>query len=196
MVFPELASPEVSLLEVGSGVGNAIFPLIELNPTLRVVALDFAASAISILKSNPIAEANTDRVQAYVCDIAHDAVPVGDNSMDFVLCFFVLSAIAPELHALVANKLHRCLKPGGKLLCRDYGRYDEAQLRFKKGKKLDDNFYVRQDGTCAFYFDVQEMAALFTDFTTEKCEFVLRQQANRRLQEARYRVWVEAVFVK
>jgi hypothetical protein len=36
-------------------------------------------------------------------------------------------------------------------------RYDEAQLRFKKGSKLDDNFYVRQDGTCAYYFDTSEL---------------------------------------
>jgi methyltransferase-like protein 6 len=45
------------------------------------------------------------------------------------------------------------LRPGGKLLFRDYGVYDSAMIRFDPGHKLGDRFYVRQDGTRAYYFD-------------------------------------------
>ena len=57
LVFPELneqrigkSSDELHLLEVGCGVGNAVLPLLELNPHLHVQAIDCAPSAIDILR--------------------------------------------------------------------------------------------------------------------------------------------------
>ena len=57
------------------------------------------------------------------------------------------------------------MKPGGVLLFRDYGLYDHAMLRFGRGHKIADNFYMRQDGTRAYYFSEGAYMLTFTMLT-------------------------------
>ena len=47
--------------------------------------------------------------------------------------------------------------------------------------KLDENFYVRQDGTCAYYFTTEEIQELsqVAGLECEENEYILRQYANR-----------------
>ena len=77
-------------------------------------------------------------------------------------------------------------------------RYDEAQLRFKKGSKLSDHFYVRQDGTCAYFFDLSQLQGMCAEvgLALEESYYVRRQYANRQQKRARHRVWIHAKFVK
>ena len=105
----------IALAELGSGVGNAIWPLLELNENLIVYAFDFAKSAIEIMHNNHLYKEfnrkyndnkNDDenrkpqhkyRVLGQVCDLVNDDIPIEPDSIDYALCMFSLSAIAPEV---------------------------------------------------------------------------------------------------
>eukprot|EP00696_Hemimastix_kukwesjijk_P013289 gnl/Hemi2/26652_TR8945_c0_g1_i1.p1 gnl/Hemi2/26652_TR8945_c0_g1~~gnl/Hemi2/26652_TR8945_c0_g1_i1.p1 ORF type:complete len:173 (+),score=36.15 gnl/Hemi2/26652_TR8945_c0_g1_i1:51-569(+) len=65
------------LLEIGCGVGNAVFPLLETHPTVRVFACDFSAKAIEIVKSHALYPGG--RIEASVCD-ATVGLPVAPAS--------------------------------------------------------------------------------------------------------------------
>jgi tRNAThr (cytosine32-N3)-methyltransferase len=56
--------------------------------------------------------------------------------------------------------MNTAFSPGGLLMFRDYGRFDEAQLRFDKGHLLGDHFYVKGDGTRVYYFTLEDVRRL------------------------------------
>ncbi|XP_053454055.1 tRNA N(3)-methylcytidine methyltransferase METTL8, mitochondrial isoform X5 [Nycticebus coucang] len=143
------------ILEVGCGAGNSVFPILN---TLRNIpesflyCCDFASGAVELVKSHSSYRAA--QCSAFVHDICDGGLPYPfpDGTLDVILLVFVLSAIHPDRMQGVVNRLSKLLKPGGMLLFRDYGRYDKTQLRFKKGHCLSENFYVRGDGTRAYFF--------------------------------------------
>lgn len=136
-----------NLLEIGCGVGNFIYPLIEEKLNLFIYACDLSPRAIELIKRNPLY--SEDQIRAFQTDITTEDIinEVPEGSVDIVTLIFVLSSIDPTNYPKVSRTLYKLLKPGGYVLFRDYGLYDMAQLRFKPGHKISENFYMRQDGT-------------------------------------------------
>lgn len=160
------------VLEVGAGAGNTAFPLLvnNENEELMVHACDFSSTAVKVMRESE--HYNPKNMTADVWDVTaqgENSLPPGltEGSVDLVVLIFIFSALAPEQWNQALHNIYRVLKPDGEVLFRDYGRGDLAQVRFKKGRYMAENFYVRGDGTRVYFFDKQELADMWGRWTPE-----------------------------
>ncbi|KFY38717.1 hypothetical protein V494_04225 [Pseudogymnoascus sp. VKM F-4513 (FW-928)] len=199
-----------TLLEVGAGAGNTAFPIISHNQNakLKIHACDFSKIAVDVMRENDV-YATTDQMQADVWDAAGPELPPGleEGSVDVVLMIFIFSALAPAQWAQAVANIFRVLKPGGEVLFRDYGRGDLAQVRFKKGRYMEENFYVRGDGTRVYFFDKDELAGIWegeakkeegggVGFEIVSLGVDRRLLVNRAKELKMYRCWMQGRFRK
>uniref|UniRef100_A0A1J3IFL1 Methyltransferase-like protein 6 n=2 Tax=Noccaea caerulescens TaxID=107243 RepID=A0A1J3IFL1_NOCCA len=191
------ASGKKVILEVGCGAGNTIFPLIATYPHIFVYACDFSPRAVDLVKAHD--EYTETRVCAFPCDLTGDGLDthISPSSVDIVTMIFVLSAVSPEKMPFVLQNIKKVLKPNGCILFRDYAVGDLAQERFSgKDQKISENFYVRGDGTRAFYFSNEFLESLFSEhgFEVEELGVCCKQVENRSRELVMNRRWVQATF--
>ncbi|CAH7686987.1 S-adenosyl-L-methionine-dependent methyltransferase, partial [Phakopsora pachyrhizi] len=173
------------LLEVGCGVGNFIWPLLENSNVNKIYCFDFSPRAIEILKRHEKFDSN--RIKPFVYDLTADDYDLDKTnqnltqnlgsdfgSIDLISCIFVLSAIPPDKIQLAVKRLVSVLKPGGEIIIRDYAINDASQLRFHSKKsssysthpsKLSKSlpFYRRSDSTLTYFFNIDEISNLFCE---------------------------------
>ncbi|PWN33364.1 methyltransferase, partial [Meira miltonrushii] len=208
--FPELIAASkaeagsMRILEVGCGAGNTVFPLLECNqnPDLEIFACDYAPEAVNVVKSNPLySQPPRGKCFASVWDLS-STLPNGEpnlpegvepHSLDIIVLIFVLSALHPDEWQKAITNVRTMLKPGGLALVRDYGRYDLPQIRFGKGRMLDDNFYIRGDGT-RVGFSTSSSSSSKADFTTLQLAIDRRMLLNRKEKKQMFRNWLQAKF--
>lgn len=206
-----------TLVEVGCGVGNAILPLLESengDAQWSVIhGLDISAEAIRLLKGEPRFLAFNEKkqvglprvaraVHGHVCDIAKEPLPAACvNVADVTTLLFCLSAIDPDDMPAAVKTVASSLKPGGSLVFRDYGRYDEAQMKLgtSRSKLLKENYYRKSDGTKCYYFTLEDLERLFATHSgleVVELKYLRRVYSNKSTGQARRRVWAQGRFRK
>ena len=152
-------SPPAVVLEVGAGAGNTAFPILKSNenPRLMVHACDFSTKAVELLKANEAYD--SAHIRASIWDISGESLPDGvqEESVDVVILVFIFSALNPKQWDSAVKNVWKVLKSGGEVCFRDYGKGDLTQVRFKKGRLMEDNFYIRGDGTRVYFFEEAEL---------------------------------------
>lgn len=177
---------------------------------LFIYCCDISERAIDILRNNAIYMQNhPQRIKAFVADITDEHVceeifasqlDAAHQIIDMASLIFVLSAVDPMKMATALRNIHKLLRPNGLVLMRDYAQDDGAMLRFdlKPECKLDERFYVRQDGTRAYFFNKQQLCDMFSSvgFACQSIEYVKRETLNRATNERFARIFVQAKFIK
>jgi len=217
--------PALDVLEIGVGVGNAMFPLLRANPNLRFQCADVSETAIEQLKLH--VDYDERRIsKAFVVDAGERGclVSIKDESFDVVLMCFFLSALNDAEIRNCLMEIRRVLRNGGVALVRDYADDDEknkASSDFNPGRKVvmedEREAYRRSDGTLARFFSERQMMEMFTGVGFQEAasgeedgvgeereerkkgsavERVLFTQANRKMNVEITRAFLEGRFVK
>eukprot|EP00727_Mastigamoeba_balamuthi_P009032 m51a1_g4751 hypothetical protein (279) ;mRNA; r:409821-411204 len=183
--FPELTAaalaPGACVLEVGCGVGNTLLPLIPLLPAARFVGVDISPRAVEIMCARP--GWDPARCAGAVADVTSPgalAAAVPSGSVNVATAIFALSAVSPAALPVAIAALY------------------DVRFAAKSGRRIEDNFYLRADGTRVHYLTREAATEAFTaaGFTVERCDYDTRELRNRKRAIRMYRVWVTGKFVK
>ncbi|KAG0139936.1 hypothetical protein CROQUDRAFT_69792 [Cronartium quercuum f. sp. fusiforme G11] len=204
--FPILAesvkvdSGKVKIAEIGCGPGNTTYPILSVNenPELMLYALDYSDKAIEILKENPAYDQRN--CVGEVWDLSSIKLPesIKPGTLDIAILIFCFSALHPKEWTQAIQNIFTMLKPGGKVLFRDYARFDLTQLRMKGSRYMQDNLYIRGDGTRVYFFEKDELVKIFCDqnFILENVTLDRRLLLNRARKLKMYRMWLQGEFCK
>ena len=71
----EKTKEESVFIELGCGVGNSLFPVLNQYPFFRLYGCDFAASAINLINQE-LKRQECTRMTVVVCDLVKDEIPL------------------------------------------------------------------------------------------------------------------------
>jgi len=188
------------IFEMGCGAGSTLIPILKgiRSEKLRYYGCDLSEAAVASVQRRVTEIGEEDRVKVFVHNVSSpDVVPFSEG-VDIVIMIFVLSAMGyDEINAAIANA-YRLLRPGGMVLLRDYAEGDLTQFRFKPDRCLDQNLYIRGDGTRAYFLNQESLRCLMLGHGFEEVQNkVIRMlRTNRKQRKLMHRVMLQGKYVK
>lgn len=196
--FPLLLTCD-SVFEIGCGVGNFILPLLHEerkdDRNFKAFSCDFSCEAIKLLDAD---KRKDSRLITFVADIAHPGCFSGRGifGVHVISTIFVLSALPPESLSVAIKNIISVMYERTLWIIRDYAQGDAAQEKFHVDRKLEDNLFVRQDGTLAAFFELNAFKKILEEHGLQITEssYIDSKTVNiaKNLEEARRFIQVVA----
>ena len=185
------------ILEIGSGYGSTAFPLIkQVNNIIKYIATDYSNVALDVMKNNPLYDESIIIREVWdINESLNEKSIIINYNVKIILCIFTLSAIVPSSHLKCLKNIASIMNNNTYFLFRDYAKYDSTMFRHKI--KYTDNFYMRQDGTYAYYFDEDYLTSLVAaaGLTIIELKYATISSINRKKQSTLKRVFIHMVCI-
>lgn len=164
-----LFDKDISVLDLGSGNGANI-PFL-LSRTNNVFALDFAESAISIIKSKY-------HIEAIAADMRMP-LPYNDRSFAIIICDLSLHYFSEKETHSILEEIHRIMKIKGTLLVR-LNSSNDIKHGAKKGTEIEKG-YFEYEGRRKRFFDKEMIQIFFGEYFD--IEYLEEKRTGKYLEE-------------
>lgn len=179
--FPprDFSRQRLDVLEIGSGAGATVIPLVEKNAEVVVTCGDPSAAANALLRAREHFDPDVIRLVGALDALAP---PPPGRQYDFVVLVFVLSALRPgDVMGAVQNAV-AALKPGGTALIYDYAEGDFKEQKWPGGASTEYGRHCTRRGaaTTVLFFNGRFVDALRARFHVAEHAFLAKRYANAR----------------
>ncbi|MFH1779565.1 MAG: class I SAM-dependent methyltransferase [Candidatus Micrarchaeota archaeon] len=156
--FTPKLKPKSRVLELGCGNGKNLSSLVK--QEYVVYAIDSSKTAVNLSKK--LLKLMKTKAFLSVQDCCKTSFK--NNFFDAVIAFHVLGHLNEKERARSIKEIKRVLKPNGLVFFKEFGLRD---MRYGKGKKVEENTFERGNGIWYHYFSDKEVKKLFKEFKTE-----------------------------
>ena len=196
------ADGPLRVLEVGSGNGSSVLPLLSGNAQVHVHATDPSPAAVEQTRLAVDAAGFGARLTTEVQTTAAVPCCVCHAPFDLAMIVFTLSAVPADGDGALLRETGALLRAGGALLIRDYGLYDARHLVDARESQLlqgtTPHEYLRPGGMHRRYYSLERIAELAraAGLRVEESRYLCVRLHNEKKQLTRDRVYIHAVLRK